>query len=241
MRWLLLILFLIPSPALAAIAFDAAEYSGSCTGTTCTLPTNHTATINNTIVCTGFINGHSTDNITGVTYGGTAMARYSIGTFVSGVGIPYLYCLLNPPSGSQSIVITQTAGIESSFACTASYTGVAQSGQPDATATPNTCTACTALTTSLTTIADNSWAFAFEGNSIGAPTAGAGTTARATNANGFGCFDGGALVHPAGSTSLITNIGSSGNQSVVMASFAPFSAVVAAQPTIFRLILWGNW
>lgn len=196
-----------------AIAFDAAVDGLSNTGTSHTW--NHTCTGSLLILWVGF-NGDnigSFDDITSVTYNGVAMtlANKQVNPASGGDRNTYLYYLLGPATGSHAVVINCTNS-HLLQGGSASYTGVKQSGQPDATAVnAETVSSNKTLTTTLTTSADNCWTVVVEGcydggPGAGSPGAGAGTTKRAVDATngGWGIFDSNAVVHPAGSASLTT-------------------------------------
>ena len=142
---------------------------------------------------------------------------------------------INPDSGSISITAasspTDIIGIAD-----ASYTGVNQSMKYVPTATDASTTGSftsSAISQSVTTIQDNSWAMlCVHGNTL---SGGANTTVRVANANGYGIGDTNAVVHPAGSVTLASS--NSSNWSVVMASFSPvFVAPAVIGPAIVNII-----
>lgn len=199
-----------------AISFDAATVATSVVSTTLTYA--HTCTGSDRIIFVAVQGIISTDTITGVTYNGVAL------TLVNKIQLPswrfiYLWYLIAPATGANNVVVTSSSSgnIDS---CCSSYTGVGQSGQPDNNAT-NNASAVTTITTTLTTIADNCWSVLAEANDVGGSTAGSGTTLRGSSTNGIAIFDSNAAKTPAGSVSLIANIGGSGKMGTVMASFSP--------------------
>lgn len=104
-----------------------------------------------------------------------------------------------------------------------SYTGVKQTGQPDASGT-NTAATGSTYSQSLTTIADNCWIVwaTFNGNTTGgAVSAGANTAVRQNDGNGGAISDTNSAQTPAGSKTM--NLTKTGNDfwCSVMASFAP--------------------
>jgi hypothetical protein len=200
-----------------AIAFDAASVGTSTTSTTQTW--SHTCTGDNRIL---FVAGGipTNDTITGVTYAGVAMTKIS---GLQNGRWNYLWYLIAPATGANNIVVTTSASdILRSVA--ASYTGVKQSGVPDATAEGNYSTGANAdATQSVTTVADNCWIVAMgSGVQIGA---GASTTQRAEVAeDGTGIFDTNLALTPAGSHDIkVKNTDSvTRTLSIIAASFAPF-------------------
>lgn len=135
-----------------AIARDATS-SGSTTATSLTV--SHTNTGSNLILVASLITSASSagDIVTGVTYNGVAMTRQSTIVLGGNVARLYMYYLLAPATGANDIVISTSVStlIQSH---NVSYTGVLQSGFPDASSETNTASA-TSLANTLTTIADN--------------------------------------------------------------------------------------
>ena len=84
----------------------------------------------------------------------------------------YLYALAAPSAGTNNVVISASSAIDI-LAMSVSYTGVGQSGQPDANAT-NTAGSGTTFITSITTVSDNVWTVIVVRNSGGAAFAGPG-------------------------------------------------------------------
>jgi hypothetical protein len=193
-----------------AITFDAATDGGNVNPGT-SLTWSHTCTGSLLILFVGF-NGDNigaADDITSVTYNGVSMtlAAKQINPASGGDRDTYLYYLLGPATGAHNVVISCTSSHVLQGGAV-SYTGVKQSGQPDATAinfevTPSAKT----LTTSVTTVADNCWTVLVEGCFDAAnPLAGAGSTRRTFDGvnGGWGLFDSNAPKTPAGSTSMTT-------------------------------------
>lgn len=101
-----------------SIAFDAAS-SGSYANTTWT----HTCSGANRVLFVLLVSDVSIISAT-VTYNGVSMTSLD-----STGSVAQLFMLLNPTIGANSIVITTGAAHYRGIAC--SYTGVAQTGQPD--------------------------------------------------------------------------------------------------------------
>lgn len=205
-----------------AIAFDAVTYATGGTGTSLTF-SHTTSGTNRILVVNIFQNDNAGDTTTGVTYGGVAMTRVSV---VQNTSSPYLsrnyqYILINPTSGANNVVISNTSNNLEAWAL--SYTGAKQSSQPDAftTSTGNVQN----FTTTLTTVADNCWTVILgrAGTGGGSVSAGTGTTARGTVAvNEISGDSNGAL--SAGSNSMTLNFSAGAAQwQTNMLSIAPAS------------------
>lgn len=212
-----------------SIAFNAAADLGNNGGTTNSLTASYTCgSGSNRLLVVGLVGDtdNGNDDITSVTYGGVAMtlAKKSASATGGTLRYDYIYYLLNPASGANNVVINCTNN-HFLLAVAADYTGVKQSGQPDATTTQTSGSAVTSLTTSITTVADNCWAVLLEQqDKTGAtPTAGAGATRRTFGAsfNQPALFDSGGAITPAGSYSMTTNYGIADLITHVIASFSP--------------------
>lgn len=167
------------------------------------------------------------DKITGITYNGVALTQ--IGVSIQNTRYIGFYYLLNPASGSNTVTLTgsSSAVIE---AYSGSYTGVNQSGQPDANTSNNNgqlpVTGGSSLTVTVTTVADNDWlimnAFSFQDGI----SAGANTFNRSGVNNGI--YDSNGAKTPPGSFSLAVTTAGVTNVSEIMAAFSPAGAVVAS-------------
>ena len=218
-KFLVVLCFLLfPSVSFGAIAFDAATNGGS-TGSGTSHTFAHTTGVGSNRLLVVQVTGDNNpgDVITGVTYNSVSMTLVTKN--LTAGRAQYMFYLLNPDSGANNVVISASATIYIS-SMAASYTGVGQSGQPDAS---NTCSESgSTLTCTVTTVADNSWTVLVGGNGNGA-TAGAGTTVRVQKGNENGNFiaDSNADITPAGSTSLIITNDGAGDYEGIMASFSP--------------------
>lgn len=195
----------------AAIAYDAFSSWYSWPGSSTTW--SHTVSGSDTILFVGFHILSTSDLATGVTFNGDALTR--INTQVGSSERAYLYYMVAPDDGAHNIVVSFSSSIENQTAA-ASYTGAAQSGQPDAN---NTGSGANPLNISVTTVADNAWPVIFARNTGANVTAESGTTFRG-GANSLNMGDSNADITPAGSTSLGFNQ-AAGENIGCMASFAP--------------------
>ena len=207
-----------------SIAFDASSNGIINPGTVLTV--SHTCTGSNRGLFAAIV-GHTTDSITSVTYAGAAMTQVNKAQTPGG-RFCYLYYLGAPAAGANNIVITLPVSVL--IECNAaSYTGVSQSGQPEASNT-NTGSSVTSLSTAVTTTTDNAWVVQAVAQNTSGLTAGASTTQR--SANNIGALqDSNAAVTPVGSRTLIANGGGTRNMAAVIAAFAP-TAADTTPPTV---------
>jgi hypothetical protein len=197
------------------IAFDAAS-SGGNTGQA-SLTVAHTCTGTNRILFT-FVHSRdfSSDQVTGITYAGVAMTK--INEVEQGTQQGVLYYLINPASGANNIIVTMSGAANGIQAASASYTGVATSGIPDASDTTTQSSGATIVCT-VTTVLDNCWGVMGAWNNDSSPAAGSGTTERAETSN-CAIYDNNSAKTPPGSLTLTaTNVG--GEAVALMASFPP--------------------
>jgi hypothetical protein len=180
---------LCPATAWSAIAFDVATDGGNNGGTATSLTFNHTCAAGASLLVgvIGDTQAGAADDITSVTYGGTAMSLVTKNIPGAGSGdrYQYLYALGSCASGAHAVAIT-SAGTHYLFGMSASYTGV-NTSSPIQTSTTNVGGTAASLTTSLTTSTANEWIVAFvqsfESGTAMAPTAGAGAVRRTYGAS----------------------------------------------------------
>lgn len=197
-----------------SIAFDAPSGSFVNPGTSHTVA--HTCSGTNRALWVNVVGADVTDLITGCTYAGAPMTLVSKGR---GNGRwNYLFLLLNPATGTNNIIASASASsyIEINGA---SYTGVAQSGPPEAVAQNMASGSATSRSQSVTTVADNSWVVGSAMGQSGAITAGAATTLRNTSLVGA-LIDSGGPVTPAGARALTVNAGAN-ELTLIVATMAP--------------------
>jgi hypothetical protein len=169
---------------------------------------------------------YGNDDITSVTYNGVActlVAKQTINTVDRNV---YMYALVGATTGTHTVSVSCT-NTHYLICQSASWNGVAQTGQPDAF-TINSA-ASSPISTSLTTIADNCIVVAvFWGYNVAG--AGSNTTQRIIDsAFGSGGIFESSLdpIHPAGSATINISWGAGYPASVVMASFKPAASASA--------------
>jgi hypothetical protein len=215
-----------------AIAPDA---TGGSRGTSTTsLTYSHTCTGSNLLLLVGgFLSAG--DVITGVTYAGVSMTQLIKQiTSVSSYGV-YMYGLLAPNTGANNVVISASSSgvIDGS---STSYTGVKQTGLPDASIANDS--VLTTITTTLTTITDNCWTALYSAGDR-TPSASTGSTLRNSQSDGA-LFDSNGAITPAGSTSMTITRAVGGSNGQVMISFAPAGVVaptVKSSPTLLTLMV----
>lgn len=223
-----------------ALAFDASAVGHLAASGGASLTFSHTCTGSNLILFVGFGVESATDVVTGVTYNNVAMTQVPNSPQANGVPneFTYLFYLINPATGANNVVISLSAQPQVN-AVSASYTGAAQSGQPD-NSNKKTVNA-TSVNNSLTTVADNCWVVGVCQEDNAAPTVGAGVTSRNLEVQTL-LGDSNGVQHPAGAYSMTFNSGSgSSNLNMLMASIAPFvaststnSSTANALPLLFR-------
>lgn len=194
------------------IAFDAVSQS-SVDAASSPLAFNHTCTGSNLLLIVGV--GASSDVVTGVTYNGVAMTQL-IKLNDQGQGYSYIYGLLAPATGVNSISIAWT-GTSSVRGIGASYTGVRQSSLPDATNSQYNAST-TSLTTTVTTVANTTWAVCVT-RATTAIAAGAGQTLRDNTVTNFTLGDSNAAITPNQVYSM-TSTQVSDEMGMIIASFA---------------------
>ncbi len=207
------------------IAFVGAADLGN-NGGSGTLSTSYTCGSGSNRLLVVAIQGNTgSDSVTGATYNGNALTLAAKTAPVGGGSRwCYLYYLLGPATGSNTLAITTSAGFI--LAGAADYSGVEQSGQPDATATKQSATSAASITQSITTTTNNTWVVMTCGGYRGniPPAAGTGSTRRTYDATfgTYGLFDSNADV-PTGSYSMSADYGGSTDDGItlVMAAFKP--------------------
>lgn len=217
-----------------AIARDSHSKGGN-TGAS-SLSFGHTISSNtNGLLLVGFLENKSTttDLCTGVTYNGVSMTKLKGNAATGGFGYYSIYGLLTPDTGNHNIVISFSATPEYGIrACSSAYTGVAQTGLPDATGFVGANTG-TSRTLSITTVADNSWVFGYAEHDAATITASTGFNELDAQDNYFKSGDSNGAITPAGSYSMSVTFSSSGYYCMMQGvSFAPYTTPTSAIKTI---------
>lgn len=217
----LLVLLAAVTPASAAIAFDAAggpQYSGSATSITW----SHTTTGSDRILIVFHHLASAAGDIgTGCTYNSVAMTLIDKHqNTANGVGYTYLYYLVAPTTGANSVVCSTSAAAAQEGA-SMSYTGASQTGQPDSFANSASGAQVTTFTTTTTVVASNTWLVGVFADNAFASSAGTGTVRRTAASVGLqsGGFDSGGTVGT-GSQSLQATTATATDWVGVIASIA---------------------
>lgn len=198
-----------------AVAFDATANGTVNPATSLTFA--HTCTGTNLILFVCVINNNST-GASGVTYNGVALTLLDTRTDAGG-NIPELWYLIAPATGANNIVISMSGSCAIAGA-SSSYSGARQSAP--AVFGDERADSATTISKALTSTVDNSWIVSGATNNFAATswTAGANTTFRSA-AQWAGFCDGNAAITPAGSATLVANLGSSASLIMLAAIVAP--------------------
>lgn len=161
----------------------------------------------------------SSGGVTGVTYNSVTLTKVG-SDFTLVDRIINLWYLANPASGSNTIVVSFTGGFMRVAA--ASYTGMAQNGQPEAQG-QNSGTG-TSVSQAVTVATDQAWLIGIIGADSGGITAGANTTLRvATGGSTLYYIVDTNAGQSTGSRSMAATM-SSGPKGINIGSFAPYVA-----------------
>jgi len=205
-----------------AINFDTvAQTSGA--GLTVTLSTFNFTGSNGFVVVDVINQGDaSATDVTGVTVNGVSATLGPSGSNSTSDAI-YCFYLANPSDGD--IVVTRSDTTGTMFIKATSYSGVKQTGQPDASAYLESVT--NSLVSSVTTVADNCWTHLGVYNPEGATiTASTNTTSRGNSPAYTMSADNNTAITPAGSYSMTVTRDSGSSQFIsTMISIAPFATV----------------
>jgi len=235
---IVLSLLLIPSLASAAISFDTNSAKLTGTGTNTFTPgTGSNAVM--VIWVEGEVGG--SDNVTGVTVD-THAATQETKLQCAASDFDYGYLYLGGGDGASHNIVVSTTGASPLYHVV-SYFGVKQSTTIDATNNSDTSYSIAAAhNSSITTIADNSWALIWvsqTGSRTATITSG-GTTRVSLSGSDNLVGDSNAAVHPAGSNTFTITPGGSGssNGCSLMMSLAPAPATASNPFQLWPLSLF---
>lgn len=182
---------------------------------------------------------HANVPITGVTYNGVALTKAKEDMASSNNTSSSIWYLLNPASGTHNVIVSATGSVQI-LAVSSSWSGVAQSGQPDASAGAGTANNnSSSPSQAITTVADNSLivdAISSEANrtAIG----GSQTTIGVVQGQSFENVSASYMIKtPAGSATMSATLSSGQPWSMTVASFSPVAAAGATRTP--RLALLG--
>lgn len=212
-----------------AIAFNATS-NGTATATS-PVTWSHTCTGSNLILVVAVdVYAGATPDCTGVTYNSNALTLIGSKRTSSFIQTSLWY-LLSPSTGANTVSVAFTGSSPSCNGRATSYTGVSQSGQPDAVG-GNT----GVNTVNVTTITDNSWVVGVCMDQANQPTANLTSRGNISTGGGFGNYqDTNGPKTPAGSqtVSWTYSVFSSGLQAASFSPFAQYAPTVTTQsPTL---------
>lgn len=207
-----------------AIALDTA--GGTISAGVGTNPTWSFNNVAGSFLVVGFAVNKNTDVVTGVTYNGVAMSlALSFASPTSNNEYSYLYYLVNPATGTNTISITVSTSstVHAGFA---SYTGVDLTSPIDGTDTASlTEGAGSTIVETIVSTANNCWMCAFSGLQR-ASTASTNSTERGGVSGGGKYYDSNGAITPAGSFSMTQNIASNGPATGVAFTFKPATSAI---------------
>lgn len=211
-----------------AIAFDAASSAFQTGGTS--LSHSHTCTGSNLILIVFVWRvDANTDVITGVTYNSVAMTQ--IANFTNTTERMYGFYLINPSTGANNVVVSSSSSTRWAQLA-ASYTGVKQSGQPDAYTTKSETSGVTSISNTITTIADNCWSVVGGGDTSGTVLdASTNITSRTTTSNIARLGDSNGAITPAGNLTQTFTSGISQRLSMMQVSISPAISASSTGPS----------
>jgi hypothetical protein len=196
-------------------------------GSGATLSSNFTiATLTNGLMLVGNLH-NSGDHLTATSWNSVASTQQTKANTRGGLEA-YIWYLLAPTPGTNSLVSTSdgTSGeVDHAFA---TYSGVAQSGFPDSSFS-DLATNASSNTFSLTTVANNAWAFIVYTPNNGPSSAGTNATKLQDDlpSGDMAIFDnsGHGAITPAGSFSMTCSASGATQSRGIGVSFAPFVAL----------------
>lgn len=217
-----------------AISFDATSTPNAGTWATGNpISWNHTVGVGATLLITGLFPGSTTDQVTSVTYNGSAMTRVLIWSYNGAtINAEYvvLYYLVNPSSGTNSLVWNFTGSQPNAAGGAISYFGTATDASV-VNAFQGTANVSTAISPAITVTAANSWLAGIVRQSGGMFSSITGGTNRAGyNGGGSFVFDSNGTVSTGAISPITINNGASGAGVVVIMAIAP---PPAASPSRF--------
>lgn len=163
---------------MASIAFDAFGAGTTVSPGTGPITWSHTCNGSDRLLLVHMCVQNS-NLVTAITYNGVSMTKLLGPTGL--YATQEIWGLLNPATGSNTVSVTFTGNIYVG-GCSTSYTGVKQTGLPDAS-TSGDATQTTTITATLTTVATRTWMVMNTFANVQTPTAGTGQTSRGTLAS----------------------------------------------------------
>ncbi len=217
-----------------AIAFDTTDFANVPSGGSTTV--SHTTSSSNPVMFI-YANDSDGDTVTGVTYAGAALTQVNKGLRSDGRE-SYLYVKNAPATGTNNAVVTASGSPGALYNIVITYSGAAQTGQPDSSNVQIASTSSSPFTLSSTVVLPNCWFVVALDNNGGTITSTTPTTGRNTGALGNFYFDSNASV------STGTNTGSWAFTGTLQAyatcfSVAPVAAAGGATVVVPTLLTLG--
>lgn len=227
--------FKVPaSPYLFAIAFNASSQSDQQSSSSSSW--THTVTGSNPLLAMG--NWSGGDVTTGATYATVAMSQaVKINSYLNS-DESYLWYLPGAATGANTVLVSLSGTVNNAEQAT-SFSGCAQTGQPDGTPFSNPGDAASStFSMTLTTLVDNSWLFGTWRSLDAGCSAGSNTIVRSNN--GLTIGDSNSAQTPAGSHAL--NLTGCGNRvsNKLMTAFSPAGTTPAGGSTPVPTLLLMN-
>lgn len=192
----------------------------------------------NKVVIVGEVTNAASDITTAPTVNGVTATKVNATRTPSGnfLSLWFVSGDTNLASGANTIVLNASSGASALYGMAVSYNGAdpAQTNMVSSSVV-NTGTSVSSLTSSLTTVNDNSIVVMFGNDNSGAATAGTGSTFRIANASDVGTafFDNGTPKTPVGAVSMQFTFSAGANVSAILAQIQPF---VASNANFFLVI-----
>ena len=233
-----MVVLLFPFSAFASIAFDnagACTPASSASNISCSLTVGSGANRIEIIGIWADDNVSISGQITTVSYASVEASSLATSTTANGNEAVYLWCLVAPTSGSNTLKATFTgmSGGDTFNVMATSYSGVTQTCSGLTTAIGST-NSGTNPTVSLTGSGSSPWLVGIASNSNSAVTAGSNTTSRVSDADSRNMSDSNGLVSP----SALNWTSSSGAWAAAVVNLTAAGSVSSPSPILLTSVFW---
>jgi hypothetical protein len=219
-----------------AIAIDATTNGGIVTNSTF-LNWNHTCSGSNRLLIVAAFGNNQSNSLASCTYNGVTMSLLGVTPpLVPGDRCVWLWSLVAPATGTNACQINTASGvIDAMSAISASYTGAAQTGQPES-AEADTGSSANPCTTSHT-LGTAAWIIGVfkQNGAAGTMTSGTNATVRLENASGVVLVDSNGVLTSGAKTLTVTPSGST-SWAWATGGFVEASGGGATAPSPFLLL-----
>jgi hypothetical protein len=221
-----------------AVAFDAQSKDSAVFQAGTSFSWNHTFSGSNRYAVVSIFTYTPVGTLTAPTIGGVSMTQLQV-TDLSGLNKLWLFGLVAPATGSQSIAFSFSSSNSFVAAVATSYTGVDQTNPIDVSAIANKATTGSTYNPAITSTVDNAWVVGtFRATQGSSYSASVGTLRDGANALAMYNWDSNAPQTPAGTyTATITSNAGSDLWSGIIASLKP--AVGGGATYSSNLLLMG--